>query len=107
MYVLKNLPKLQARPAKLQEKIFEKLFNEAEIAKLTPEDMRTYEESLKTYRDNYSILETAKKEGINEGIEIGASQREIEIARRLKQKGVDMEVIAETTGLSKEQIEQL
>ncbi|QHT71818.1 Rpn family recombination-promoting nuclease/putative transposase [Rhodocytophaga rosea] len=115
MYVLKNLPKLQVRPAKLQEKVFEKLFSEAEIAKLTPEDMRTYEESLKTYRDNYIVLETARKEGkqegidegIEKGIEIGASQRETEIARRLKQKGVDIEVIAETTGLSKEQIEQL
>lgn len=114
MYVLKNLHRLHDKPAKLQEKVFDRLFNEAEIAKLTPEDMRTYEGSLKTYRHNYSVLETARKEGkqegqegIEKGIEIGASQREIEIARRLKQKGVDMEVIAETTGLSKKQIEQL
>lgn len=99
MYVLKNLPKLQARPAKLQEKIFDKLFNEAEIAKLTPEEMRTYEESLKAYRDNYSVLETAKKEGIDEGI--------LTVAKKLKQKGLDIEIIIETTGLSKEQIEKL
>src|SRR5690606_29767592 len=34
MYVLKNLPRLQDRPIALQEKIFEKLFSAAEIAKL-------------------------------------------------------------------------
>ncbi len=58
----KNLPKLQSRPGKWQEKVFDKLFTQAEIVKLTPEDMRTYEERLKVYRDNYSILETAKRE---------------------------------------------
>lgn len=61
MFVLKNLHKLQDKPVKLQEKVFEKLFNEAEVAKLKPEDMKAYEESLKVYRDNYNIVETGKK----------------------------------------------
>jgi predicted transposase/invertase (TIGR01784 family) len=101
MYVLKNLHRLQDIPKKLQEKIFKKLFQQAEIAQLTPEEMKTYEEMrikhlcLKSYWDNYSILETAKKE------------KEIEIARRLKKKGVDIEVIAEVTDLTKEEIEKL
>jgi predicted transposase/invertase (TIGR01784 family) len=99
LYVLKNLPKLQAKPQKLQEKVFEKLFNEAELAKLTAEEMRTYEESLKVYRDNYSVIETAKNEGRQE--------ERVELARRLRQRGVDIEIIAETTGLTKEQIEKL
>ena len=34
MYVLKNLHHLQSRPVKLQEKVFEKLFSQAEVAKL-------------------------------------------------------------------------
>lgn len=95
MYVLKNLHRLQNRPKKLQEKVFEKLFNEAEIAKLKPEDMKAYEESLKVYRDNYSIIETAKKE------------RDIEIARVLKKNGVSIDLIEKSTGLTKEQIEKL
>jgi predicted transposase/invertase (TIGR01784 family) len=95
LYVLKNLPRLQDRPQKLQDKVFEKLFAEAELAKLTPDEMRTYEESLKVYRDNYSVIETAKNDA------------KVEIATRLKQKGVDIEIIAETTGLTKEQIEKL
>jgi predicted transposase/invertase (TIGR01784 family) len=98
-YVLKNLPKLQERPRKLQEKVFEKLFNEAELAKLTPEEMRTYEESLKVYRDNYAVIETAKNEGRQE--------ERIEIAREMKKDGDSLEKIARITGLSKEQIAKL
>jgi len=103
MYVLKNLHRLQDKPVKLQEKVFEKLFSEAEIAKLNSEDMKAYEESLKAYRDNYSVIETAKNEGILEG----ASKREIEIARELKRNGVAVDLIEKTTGLTKEQIEKL
>jgi predicted transposase/invertase (TIGR01784 family) len=103
MYVLKNLPKFQERPKKLQEKVFEKLFNEAEIAKLKPEDMKAYEESLKVYRDNYSILETAKNEGKVEGIEEG----KLEVAKKMLKEGLSFDLIAKVTGLSKEQLENL
>jgi predicted transposase/invertase (TIGR01784 family) len=99
MYVLKNLHHLQNRPVKLQEKVFEKLFSEAEIAKLNPNEMKAYEESLKTYRDQYSVIETAKKEG--------ASKREVEIARAMKKDGHPVETIARYTGLEKEEIEKL
>ena len=95
MFVLKNLHRLQDRPVKLQEKVFEKLFLEAEIAKLKPEDMKAYEESLKVYRDNYSIIETAKKD------------RDIEIAKAMKEYGDPIEKISAITGLTKEQIEKL
>ena len=103
MYVLKNLHRLQDKPVRLQEKVFEKLFSEAEIAKLNSEDMKAYKESLKVYRDNYSVIETAKNEGMLEG----ASKREIEIARELKRNGVAVDLIEKTTGLTKEQIEKL
>ncbi len=69
--------------------------------------MRTYEESLKIYRDNYSVLETARKEGHKEGVDEGKQEERFEIARRLKKKGVAIEIIVETTELTKEQIEQL
>jgi predicted transposase/invertase (TIGR01784 family) len=103
LYVLKNLSEFKEKPKKLQEKIFEKLFEEAEIAKLKPEDMRKYEESLKTYRDNNNTLEYAKKESKAEGRE----EEKIEIAKMLKKNGVSDELIAKSTGLTQEQIEKL
>jgi predicted transposase/invertase (TIGR01784 family) len=99
LYVLKNLPKFQERPKKLQEKVFEKLFNEAEVAKLNSKDMKAYEESLKAYRDNYSIIETAKNEGKEEG--------KLEIGKEMKKEGLSADLIARVTGLTKEQIEKL
>jgi predicted transposase/invertase (TIGR01784 family) len=99
MYVLKNLHRLQDIPRKLQERIFKKLFEQAEIAQLTPDEMRTYEESLKTYWDNYSILETARNEGKQE--------ERIEIAREMKNDNEPIEKIIKYTGLTKEEIEKL
>ena len=40
LYVLKNLPKLKDRPASVQGKIFEELFEIAEIKRLIGEDMK-------------------------------------------------------------------
>ena len=102
-FILKNLHRLQDRPVKLQERIFEKLFNEAEIAKLNPEEMRSYQESLKAYRDNQNTMdyavETAKKEGRKEGI--------FEVAKQLKKNGVSIDLIERSTGLTKKDIERL
>ena len=66
-----NLYKLTQRPKELCDKVFERLFEEAEIAKFTPQEMREYEASKKAYRDIKNSIDTAKQEGLAEGIEIG------------------------------------
>ncbi len=91
----------------MQEKVFEKLFTQAEVAKLSPEEMRTYDESLKVYWDNYSVIQTAKHEGRELGREEGKKERDVEIAREMKKEGDPTDRIARITGLSKEQIENL
>ena len=71
LYALKNLYKLTKRPKELCDKVFDRLFEEAEIAKFTPQEMREYEASKKAYRDIKNSIDTAKQEGLAEGIEIG------------------------------------
>ena len=61
LYVLKNLPNLTNRPHKLQEKIFERLFETAEIAKFSPQEKEQYEDSLKVYRDLKNVIDTDRK----------------------------------------------
>jgi predicted transposase/invertase (TIGR01784 family) len=73
-YVFRNLQKLDGRPRKLQEKVFERLFKSAEIAKYSPAERQIYEDNLKYYRDFNNVIETAKGEGVEEGIEIGIEQ---------------------------------
>ena len=61
--------------------------------------------------DRKSEIRTAKeigvKEGLKEGIKEGINKEKREIAKRMLQKGMPLESIAEITGLSKEIIEQL
>ena len=58
----------------LTDKVFDRLFEEAEIAKFTPQEMREYEASMKAYRDIKNSIDTAKREGIAEGMELGMKQ---------------------------------
>lgn len=103
LYVIRNLNRLDRVPDKLREQIFEKLFETAEIAKFTPEQVRSYEDSLKYYRDLKNSLDTAREEGLIEGIEKGIEK----VAVNMLKKGISLEVITETTGLTKQQVERL
>ena len=97
--------------AELCDKVFDRLFEEAEIAKFSPLEMREYEASKKAYRDIKNSVDTAKREGIAEGIEKGMKQgmeqRSLEIARKMLAKGMDAASVMEITGLSAEQMQQL
>jgi predicted transposase/invertase (TIGR01784 family) len=101
--VLKNLNKLERIPEELREKIFKKLFKTAEIAKFNPEQVISYEDSLKYYRDIKNSLDTAWEEGKVEG----KIEEKIEIAINLLKNGVDIQIIEKSTGLSKAEIENL
>lgn len=60
LFVLRNLSRLMSRPEALQERVFTKLFEAAEIAKFTKEQYEAYEDSLKVYRDWKNTIETAE-----------------------------------------------
>lgn len=107
MFVLKNLATLLERPVALQERVFKRLFETAEIARFSESEMRDYEESLKNLRDLGNVLNMAKEEGRKEGREEGERKRSLEIARNLLQAGIAEDVIAATTGLSIEEIRNL
>ena len=68
MFILKNLNKLDRLPENLRESVFERVFEVAEIARFTKEESISYEDSLKYYRDLKNSLDTARDEGIEQGI---------------------------------------
>ena len=103
LFALKNLHKLTNRPRKLQEKIFLRLLEQAEIAQFDEKEYNAYEESLKAYRDLKNSLDTAFDEGKIEG----KIEEKIEIAKIAKAKGFSFKDISEMTGLSIEEIERL
>ena len=115
LYALKNLYKLTQRPKELCDKVFDRLFEEAEIAKFTPQEMREYEASKMAYRDIKNSIDTAKQEGKQEGLaegmelgmEKGMNQKALDIARNMLADGVDINLLMKYSGLTQEQIEKL
>jgi len=107
MYVLKNLKRLDRLPDKLRERIFEKIFSVAEIAKLSYEEYLQYIESFKVYRDYKNSLDTARDEGKAEGRAEGKAEGKAEIAKELKTLGIPFDQISLATKLSIEEIEKL
>ena len=95
------------RPRALQERVFKRLFEQAEIASFTPQERREYEESVKDYRDYYSTMKTAHKKGKEEGRAEGRAEEKLANARNLRDNGVPVDVIAKSLGLTTEEIETL
>ena len=107
LFVLKNLYKLTERPKVLRDKVFDRLFEEAEIAKFTPAELREYEGSRKAYRDIKNSIDTAKQEGIEQGVEIGkkiGQERMLASAKKLLDSGMRMDEVQEILELSDEEI---
>ena len=127
LFVLKNLTRLMERPVALQERVFTRLFEQAEISRFTPDETRIYEESLKHYRDMRNVVNSAERrgreegreegrkegrregleEGRREGLEEGRKDAKYEAAGKMKAKGFASADIAEITGLTTEEIESI
>ena len=99
MYVLKNLKRLDNIPDKLRERIFERMFASAEIARLTPDEYKDYVDSLNSYRDLQNCMDTAKAEG--------KIEEKLEIVKKLKALGIPFDQISVATKLSIEEIEKI
>ncbi len=111
LYVLKHLPELTGRPAKLQERIFSKLLDVAEVGNFDQEELLAYENSLKHYRDMKNVIHTAAVEaeakGRAEGRAEGKVEARQEVARKLLQENLPLSLIAAATGLSEAELEAL
>jgi predicted transposase/invertase (TIGR01784 family) len=108
LYVLKNLPILDKQPPKLQEKIFQRLFETAEIAKFTSEEKEEYQESLKSYRDLKNVIDTSYDDGKKEGIIEGETKEKTQgIINALKRGKLTIEEIAEDFSTTVDFVQQI
>ena len=123
LYLLKNMSNLLERPERLRDRIFTKLFDVAELAQLDDEDRIKYIKSMNTERDTYNQIEYARESGREEGHKVGkeeglkvgreegraegVKQNSFDIAKRMLEKGIDIETISELTGLTAEEVSSL
>jgi predicted transposase/invertase (TIGR01784 family) len=115
LFFIKNLEDFQSIPSIFSDEIFEKAFEKAELAKFGQEEMDKYESSLKLYRDLKGVIDTAfidgrsegKIEGLEEGRQAGLQEGKYNMAKLLKDNGVQIQLIIQTTGLTREEIDLL
>jgi predicted transposase/invertase (TIGR01784 family) len=127
LYAIKNLGKLDDKPTALTEAIFKRFFEVAEIAAFSQTERYDYEENLKNCNDWFSVMNTAKKDGLEEGEAIGIEKGQAEgraegeaiglqkgetigilkTAKKMKEEGLDVNVISKLTNLSIDEIEKL
>jgi predicted transposase/invertase (TIGR01784 family) len=107
MFVLQNLYRLLERPKALQDRVFKKLFEQAEIAKYSEAERWEYEASQKEYWDNYSVVKTAERKGEIKGLQQGVQQEKIETIHRLQAMGLSVEQIAQGAGMEVKEVKKL
>lgn len=111
IYTLKNMETLKRMPFKARKAVFEKLEEVADVASLSKEERRRYENSVNVYRTNLCVLDAAEQEGMEKGLkkgrEEGAKEKSLSIARSLKELNTSIDVIVKSTGLSEEEIAAL
>jgi predicted transposase/invertase (TIGR01784 family) len=77
-YLFNNLSRLQERPTQMEEPIFQRLFEAAEVANFSKAERERYEQSLKSYRDLQNVLSftemKALETGAQQGFERGMQQ---------------------------------
>lgn len=99
LYFIRHLEDFQTIPTIFKDDVFKQAFEKAELAKLGQAELDSYENSLKVYRDLIGVIDSAFEEG--------RSQRNIEVAKTLKKRGVSIDIISEATGLSQTEINNL
>ena len=111
LYVLKNLSRLDNQPQSLRDKVFDRLFTQAEIAKFNPRELREYEDSRKAYRDLKNCLDTAMREGIEKGRTEGRAEGRAEgiaiAVKAMYSNGMNVEAIAATMNMTPEKVNEI
>ncbi|WPL19558.1 PD-(D/E)XK nuclease family transposase [Thiorhodovibrio winogradskyi] len=98
LYAIKHLDRLDHVPDALRERVFERFFEVARIANFSREELQSYEDSLKYYRDLKNSFDTAREDGRKEGREEGRKEAVLSMARGLLDL-LDDDTIAQKTGL--------
>ena len=115
IYVLKNMETIKRLPWAAQNSVFQKLAEIADVSSLTKEERLYYDVALRKYRDTLCVLESAEQRGLKRGLAKGREEGRAEglakgraeTARNMKAKGLPVDLIAECSGLSPEEIAKL
>ena len=134
-YSIKHMHELDAPPAFFNEEFFRVLYNLSELNTFTAKEIRNYMRSLYAESDYANTIGYAEKVGEARGIAIGEergiaigeergiaigeergiaigeergiAKRDAQIVTAMLEKGIDIEMICEITGLTREAVDAL
>ena len=107
IFLLKNMETLSRLPWAAQSAVFKKLESIADVGAMSRDERLKYDESLRKYRDTISVFEGVRLEGRMEGRMEGQRNEKMENARKMKSYGLALDMIADITGLSVEEVRNL
>ncbi|MDZ7367688.1 MAG: Rpn family recombination-promoting nuclease/putative transposase [candidate division KSB1 bacterium] len=92
IYFIKHAADLETIPEKLDEPVFHKAFDQANRANMTAKELEAYDNSVTVMLDERGRIQGAFEMGEKSGLQ--------RAARAMKQKNMQVDLIAELTGLS-------
>ena len=107
LYLLKNSGKMQVPPGWYNHEDYDSILRTWEINGFDEDKRIKYDSDMYDERRRISELKTARLLGKEEGRKEGERKANLESAKKLKELGVAINVIAEGTGLPVEVIENL
>ncbi len=127
IYLIKNMGELKTRSKKLADKNLDKLFEVSMFANMETEAQSRYLDEMMWEIDQRAVRKYAREKAIAEGMAEGRAkglaegrakglaegraegraEEKTDIAKAMKEKGMEFPIISEITGLTLEQIESL
>jgi len=107
VYFLKHLEDFDHIPAILNEPIFQKGFDIAEVSHLSSDQYDAYLKSILEYNEAKAALDTAFIDGQKKGKIEGETAKAVEIVKTMLEEGFDVAAIAKITKLTLTEIEAL
>ncbi len=107
LYTIKNMGTMKEMPSEYHGSYLEKMFEMSKFASMDEMSQREYLARYMWEVDQRSQLRTARNEGLAEGLAEGEARGHamlLDTARRMLAKGIDIDIIAELTTLSSDEI---
>ena len=105
-FTVKDLDKVKEKLKEVND-IMPKVIDKYERFISSKEEMEVYNARDAFLYGQNLMLKREREEGIKEGIEKGIKENQILVAKNMKNKNMDIELIAELTGLDIKEIEKL
>ncbi|OPH54932.1 hypothetical protein BC351_29855 [Paenibacillus ferrarius] len=91
----------------MNEPALQKAMDTLEFLSQNEEARRLYEMRQKALHDEASMIDGAREEGMQKGMQVGMHKSKIEIAKNLLGMGIDVAKVIVATGLTKDEVQKL